>query len=175
MRGLLVQDRIWRGLGQAGRVLGTQCVLYRASGPADPLRDDNVVMKLHAAFAPPDGSWSKPVGYGQALWQGVFDGAYVRVGDFMRKTETRPGAADGGIWFVAAQQMHLPSLCVRASRIVELSRPAAPQAAGINTYGGGAPDGSEMLLSGWPASVLDGGSGGSYQADLRPHERRPRA
>jgi hypothetical protein len=165
MRAVRVQDRIWRGLGQGARVLGSACTLYRASGPNDPLRAGNVVMTLNAAFAPVRG-WERPAGYGQALWQGVFDGAYVRAGDYLRRAESRPGAADGGIWFVAAQQALLPSLCVRASRMVSFVRPAAPASAGINDYGGVGDGGSQILLNGWPASVLDAGGGGAYQANL---------
>lgn len=165
MRAFRVQDRAWRGLGQAARVLGAECLLYRASGPADPIQDANVVMKLHAAFVPTDSGWTSPPQFGHATWQGVFDGAYTRPWDFLRRRESRPGAGDGGIWFIAGQQLLLPSLCVRASRVVTLTRPAAPQAAGVNDYGGGA-DGSETLFSGWPAAVVDGKSGGAYQANL---------
>lgn len=165
-RALRVQDRIWRGQGQAGRVLGAECVLYRAAGPADPLQDANVVMKLHAAFVPAEGGWNASPGYGRATWEGIFDGAYAKPGDFLRRRETRAGAGDGGIWFLAAQPLLLPNLCVRATRIVDLQRPAAAQAAGVNDYGGGSTTGTTALLSGWPAAVLDAGSGGAYQADL---------
>lgn len=161
-----LQDRVWRGQGQAARVVGAECLLYRANGPADPIQDGNVVMKLHAAFVPATGGWDSPPAFGNAAWQGVFDGAYVRSWDFLRRRESAPGAGDGGIWFVAGQQLLLPSLCVRASRMVTLTRPAAALAAGVNEYGGANADGSQTLLSGWPAAVLDGRSGGAYQANL---------
>jgi hypothetical protein len=166
MRAPLLQDRIWRGLGQGARVLGAACTLYRAAGPDHPLRGNNVVMRLHAAFAPLKGGWDRPVPHGHPLWQGVFDGAYVRAGDYLHRAESRPGAADGGVWFVAALQPLLPALCVRASRVVDFSRPAAPASAGVNDYGGVGDSASEPLLSNWPASVLDAGAGGAYQANL---------
>jgi hypothetical protein len=153
-------------LGQGARVLGSSCTLYRASGPDDPLQQGNTVMTLSAAFVPLKRGWAGPAAHGHPLWQGVFDGAYVRAGDYLRRPESRPGAADGGIWFVAAQQALLPSLCVRASRVVDFTRPAAPASAGVNDYGGVGEGGNLALLGGWPASVLDAGGGGAYQANL---------
>lgn len=161
-----LQDRVRRGLGRAGRAVGTSCEVYRPTSTSLPLDSANLVMHLHAVFAPPEPNWAKPVGYGQAVWHGLFDAAYTRPGDYLVRYESRDGANDGGIWFIAAQQYFLPILCVRASRVVTIVRPAGAQAVGVNGYGGVLADVATTLLRGFPASLLDGGGGGQYQADL---------
>jgi hypothetical protein len=158
-------DRVQRGLGRAARATGTGCTLFRPHGAGDPLHPSHQLMILPASFAPPDGSWSKPVGYGQAIWHGLFDASYTSPGDYLVRRASRPGAGDGGVWFVAAQQPLLPPLCVKASRVVSLSRAANTLAAGVTGYGA-AEAATTALLTAWPASLLDSGTGGAAQADL---------
>jgi hypothetical protein len=166
MDGRLAADRAWRGLGRAARALGAPCRLYRPGGAAAPLREENFVMTLDAAFVPDRGGWGAPARYGEALWQGVFDAAYVRAGDYLLRAESRAGAGDGGVWLVASAAPLLPALCVRAQRVVDISRAAAPVAAGEGEYGGVGDGAREALLSGWPASLLDDAGNGAYQANL---------
>jgi hypothetical protein len=161
-----LQDRVSRGLGRAGLAIGASCEVYRPSTTSEPLESGNLVLRLHAAFAPPEPNWAKPVGYGQAIWHGLFDAAYTRPGDYLVRRESRDGAGDGGVWFIAAQQYLLPVLCVRASRVITITRPAGAQSVGVNGYGGILADVAATLLHGFPASVLDGGGGGRFQADL---------
>jgi hypothetical protein len=158
-------DRVQRGLGRAGRAMGADCGLFRPDGPGDPLAPSHRIMTLPAAFAPESGNWARPVGYGQALWQGLFDASYTRAGDYLLRPASRPGAGDGGVWFVAGRPPMLPPLCVRASRVVGLSRAANTLAAGVTGYGA-AEAGTTLLIAGWPASLLDSGTGGTAQADL---------
>ena len=158
-------DRVQRGLGRAGRAMGADCALYRPAGGGDPLAASNRLMTLPAAFAPESGGWEKPVGYGQAVWHGLFDASYTRAGDYLVRPASRPGAGDGGVWFIAAQQPMLPPLCVRASRVVGVNRAANALAAGVSGYGA-ADTGDAVLLMGWPASLLESGTGGAAQADL---------
>lgn len=160
-------DRVQLGLGRAGRVLGPSCEVFRpAAAQAAPLAEANRVMRLHVAFAPHGGTWKAPVGHGQALWDGLFDASYTRVGDYIVRRASASGVADGGIWFIAAQQPLLPPLCVRASRVVGFSRAPTASVAGIDVYGGVSGQGKVTVFSGWPASVLDAGGAGRYQADL---------
>lgn len=165
MGGARVADRIWRGQGRAARLLGARCDLYRPGGAVAPLDPANRVMALAAAFAPLSGR-DAPQRYGEALWRGVFDAAYVREGDYLRRPESRAGAGDGGVWLVASLAPLLPPLCVRASRVVDFWRSAAPDASGENLYGGVGAVGQQTLLSGWPASVLEEAGSGAYQANL---------
>jgi hypothetical protein len=161
-----LQDCVSRGIGRAARAMGASCAVYRPVAIDTALDSANLVMHLHAAFAPPDANWSRPVGYGQAIWHGLFDAAYTRPGDYLVRRETREGASDGGIWFIAAQQYLLPTICIRASRLVTLTRPSGAQAVGVNSYGGVLADAATTLLHNFPASLLDAGGGGSALGTL---------
>ena len=161
-----LQDVVHRGLGRAGRAVGQWCEAYRASGPEAPLATRNRFLRLQAGFTPPDGRFGRPVMHGQLFWHGIFDAAYTRPGDYLLRRETRRGAADGGVWFIAAQQKLVPVLCVRATRVVDFSRPAAPQYPGAASYSGSLPGEELVLLRGWPVGVSQAGSDGTGQADL---------
>lgn len=145
-----VQDSVHRGLGRAGRVVGDWCEVLRPDGPALPMAASRLVLRMPAAFSAPDGRFARPVGHGQVYWHGVFDAAYTKVGDYIRR-------GDGAVWFIAAQQRLLPVLCVRATRVVDVLRPGGPEAPGLAPYGGGAAP--EAVLRGWPAGILPGGGG----------------
>lgn len=115
-------------------------------------------LRLPAVFLPPDGSIVRSVAYGSALWQGVFDAAYTRVGDYLVQSSD--------IWFVAAQQSLLPVLCVKATRVVSFARLPPSTSTGVNGYGGVTPATNLPLLTNWPASVLGASGGGTPTADL---------
>jgi hypothetical protein len=149
--GAAVPDLIRRGLGVAARAVGDWCDLFRATGPSDPTAPANRILRLPAAFASPHG-FEVPVDYGDALWEGYFDAAYTKAGDYLRGRD--------GMFFVASQPRLGPVLCVRTNRVIGLSRPAAPLAGGINRYVGVLPATAVPLLNGWPASVLAAGGGG---------------
>jgi hypothetical protein len=142
-----LQDRVHWGLNVAARTIGARTDAYRPSGISDPLAPANRFLRLHAAFSAPDGKFSRANAFGAALWYGVFDAAYTRPGDYLVQRNR--------IWFVAAQQQLLPTLCVSTNRMVSFWRPAAPSNTGVNDYGGATPATNTLLLSNWPASVLD--------------------
>lgn len=157
---------IQRGLGRAAMTLGDWCDAYRPDGAGDPLDVRHRFMRLQASFSLPGTPFMSPAGYGQATWWGVFDAAYTRAGDYIVRPESRRGAADGGVWFVAAQQPLLPVLCVRASRVVTLARPQAPGAPGVNGYGGVSLATATKLLTEWPASMMSMRGDGLDRAGL---------
>lgn len=142
------EDLVSRGLGRAARAMGRWCEAFRPAGPEMPLAPVRRFLRLQAVFAPVDGRFGQPVGYGEACWSGLFDSAYSRVGDYIRRD-------DGAIWFVASQQPMLPVLCVRTTRVVSLSRPAAALLPGADAYGGVRRSAAVPLLNSWPACVLD--------------------
>jgi hypothetical protein len=152
--GAHVPDLIRRGLGLAARGAGDWCDLYRARSSASPVTPANRIMRLPAAFVN-TGNPAAPVGYGEATWNGIFDAAYTQAGDYL-------GGRDG-LFFIASQPRLGPILCVKTTRVLTFSRPAAPQAAGLDRYGGVRVAETEVLLDAWPASVLarsrDGGRG----------------
>jgi len=153
-----LQDRIHRGLNAAARAIGANTDAYRPSGLIEPLAPVNRFLRLHAAFTAVDGKFKHPNGYGEAIWYGVFDAAYTRLGDYLVQEHT--------IWFVAAKQRLLPVLCVQTNRMVSFSRPAAPMSTGVNTYGGTTTDTNVPLLTNWPASVLGDSGHGHPNTDL---------
>jgi len=165
MTGAAIADAMRRGAGRMGSALGAWCDAYRPDGPHQPLAAANRFMKLQAFFEPP-GRRAHPPEYGAAGWWGSFDAAYTRPGDYLVRRESRPGAGDGGVWFIAAQEPMLPVLCVRASRVVDIARPPGATVSGVNSYGGVARTTAVALLSQWPASVLAAGGQGLAPADL---------
>lgn len=146
-----LQDRIARGMGAAARHIGQPYDAFRPAPSGSPLAMTNRYLRLPAAFNAEDPHFKKPTGYGRATWFGIFDSAYTRVGDYL--------SGPGGIFFIAAQQPLLPSLCVLTNRVLTLSRPATPTAPGLNGYGGVLHSAATPLLTAWPAAVLTAGSG----------------
>ena len=144
------QDAVHRGLGRAARVVGDWCEVFRPDGPELPMASGRMVLRMPAVFSAPDGRFGRPVGHGQVYWHGVFDAAYTRVGDYVRR-------GDGAVWFIAGQQKLLPMLCVRASRVADVLRGAGPEAPGLAPYGGGVAP--VVVLRGWPVGVVAGGGG----------------
>ena len=153
------QDAVHRGLGRAGRVVGEWCEVFRPDGPGQPMAPRCRVLRMPAAFSAPDGKFARPVGHGQVYWHGIFDAAYTRVGDYIRR-------GDGAVWFIAAQQALMPVLCVRATRVVEVRRPEGPERPGLAPYGGMVESGAGELLRAWPAGVVAAGGAGVAASDL---------
>jgi hypothetical protein len=160
-----IQDRIRWGLNVAARTIGTTTDAYRPSGIAAPIAAENRFLRFHAAFSAPDNRFLKPNGYGSAIWHGVFDAIYTRVGDYL--------VQNNNIWFIAAQQDLLPVLCVKADRVVSFSRSNAPSTTGINSYSGVTTDTNTRLLTDWPVSILGVGGSGQPTADLPSDQSVP--
>ncbi len=153
-----IQDRISWGLNIAARSIGTTTDAYRPSGVSDPLLPTHRFLRLHAAFCNVLGGFERANTYDHPLWNGIFDSAYTRIGDYLVQR--------GGTWFIASQQALMPILCVHTDRIVSFTRPAAPTASGVNTYGGVTVATNTPLLTNWPASVRAASPAGIPSADL---------
>jgi hypothetical protein len=164
MRAERLEDIIRRGLGKAAGVAGQECDAFRPSSSASPLVSTNRFLRLRAAFVQPGAT--RALAYGEAAWEGIFDAAYTRPGDYLVR------AWDGAVWFVAAQEKLAPVMCVRAERVVTFARPGAATAAGVNSYGGVTASAAVTLLQDWPASVLTNGGAGMALAKL-PGDVRP--
>ena len=146
-----LQDYIARGLGTAARHIGACYDAFRSTSAMQPLAPANRYLRLQAAFDAEDPEFKRPAGYGRSAWFGIFDSAYTQPGDYL--------SGPSGVFFIAAQQPLLPSLCILTNRTLMVSRPAAPATPGLNRYGGVLRANATSLLSGWPASVLTAGSG----------------
>ena len=158
-----LQDRISRGLGAAARATGFFYDAYRPSEPGEPLAPENRFLRLPALFNARDPRFGQASSYGRPCWFGVFDSAYTRPGDYL--------VGPGGTFFIAAQEHLLPPLCVLTNATVTVARPAAAGKPGLNGYGGTTHAGARTpLLSGWRASLLAAGSGGTA---ILPSDGRP--
>ena len=146
-----LQDRIARGLGTAARHIGTEYDAYRPLTAQNPLAPEHRYLRLSAAFSDESLSFRRPMAYGHATWSGIFDTAYTKPGDYL--------AGPAGVFFIAAQQSLLPAICVLSTSTITISRPAAPAAAGVNSYGGLLTTTALPVLTAWPASILFAGSG----------------
>ena len=146
-----LQDRIDRGLGAAARHIGAEYDAYRPKSADNPLAPENRFLRLPAAFTDENLSFRRPILYGRATWSGIFDRAYTRPGDYL--------AGPAGTFFIAVQQSLLPAVCVLTNATIAVTRPAAPAAAGVNSYGGLLPSTATPVLTGWPASILFAGAG----------------
>lgn len=152
-----LQDRISWGMNVAARTLGMPTDAFRPAGTADPLSPANRFLRLHAAFTG-KANQARAVAYGEMMWDGIFDAAYTRPGDYLVRED--------GTWFIAAQQSLLSILCVHANRVVSFSRQGPQSVAGVNTYGGLTASTRIPLLTNWPAGMVNASSGGKPEAGL---------
>jgi len=150
MRERTLSARVWHGLGMAARATGEATDAYRPLDTADPLRLTNRYLRLPAAFNRPHIRVVRAGGYGEALWEGVFDATYTRPGDYLLR-------ADGAIWFVAAQLPMQAPLCVRTLRRLSFL------SAGEASYGGVTSGTASSVLTGWPAAMATSDAKGQIE------------
>jgi hypothetical protein len=146
MRERTLSAKVWHGLGMAARATGEKTDAYRPTDTTDPLRLTNRYLQLPAAFNRPRIRAVRASGYGEALWEGVFDATYTQPGDYLVR-------ADGAIWFVAAQLPMQAPLCMQTLRKLSFQRPSGPVSAGANSYGGVTSSTASSVLTGWPAAM----------------------
>ena len=121
----------------------------------------DIKMTLNAC----DMKYSKPNVYGKSTWYGIFDGTLAQPFDYFEGVE--------GIFFVAAMQQLLPILMVSCNRTVNVLRPSMETGPGAIGYGGDT-DGNEVpLMTGWPASVLQGSKGEKNDVGLPGDTKNP--
>lgn len=153
-----LQNHIYKGYGKAAQRLGLPNVVSRPLLAADPLA--NVIGTLLCSFNAEDWKYIKASKYGRPTWFGLFDATTTRAGDYL--------VGPQGTFFIAAQQLHLSVLCVECNRRVAMIRSVAVgPAVGAQGYSGacasegltvlGDIDSNGCMVSGWPASILQGG------------------
>lgn len=160
MNGAELQDRLQRAAGRTAAIAGASCDLFRPAGAMHPLATANRILRLPAAFLPLGGGFRRPVTQAQPLWEGLFDSSYTRPGDILRRS------TDGAIFFIAAQQPLLPVLCVRALRMVTMTRPLTANMAGLNIYGGVVAATETTIAEAWPAAMTPLSASGTSQAGI---------
>jgi len=139
-----LQDRVYRAQGLAARAIGQPTHAFRPAGSAAPLAPENRFLRLPASFHRPGGYGARPR-HGDPMWQGLFDAAYTRPGDYLVQEED--------VYFVVAQPHLGRVLCAKTNRVVHVSRPAALALVGANPYAGGDRARDAQVLVSWPASM----------------------
>lgn len=159
-----LNDRVARGMGQAAFRIGEGYDVFRPRDAVNPLARANLLLRLNIAFHGEDKDWHRSARYGQPLWFAIHDTAYTLAGDYLRGPR--------GIFFIAAQPPMLPTVCVLTNRTLRFSRAEGAQQPGNNGYGGVTQHAEQLLLDGWPASVLTA-SAGAHAGGALPGEPGP--
>jgi hypothetical protein len=164
MNGIKLQDHLYSASGRTARFIGRSADAFRPQNAFTPLEPQNRFLRLPATFLAAKGRESQIVSYGVAIWQGIFDGSYTRIGDYL--------VLETATFFIASQEPLLPILCVRTNRVISIRRPNMQTHVAANPYGGYTSSASVILMTGWPASVLGENTLGSSQAGL-PTDQSP--
>lgn len=143
-----IDDAIRRGAGTAARIVGEFYVLHRPEGTGSPVRSGTARMRLPAHFL---AQRSAMPSHGHPTFQGVFDSAYARTGDYL--------VGETATYFVASRLWLEPVVCVRATRLASFARAPGQSVGGLGSYGGLVRAVTQIMLTGWPASVIEGGEG----------------
>lgn len=165
MDGATIQAKLYAGYAKAARVIGTTYHHYRPSGVSNPIASGNRMADMPVSLNADDPTYARPNVYGKATWYGICDGAQLRVGDYIVGIE--------GTLFVAALQQLLPIFMVDCNRTITIARPQQQTGVGALGYGGTTPDNETALMTGWPASVLQGTKGEKNEVALPGDSRSP--
>jgi hypothetical protein len=156
---------------QVAAVLGVPFAQYRPAGAGAVLTTGNLQGtvpvwitaddKLMAAKALPEKT-------SRAF--AAFDPAVVRVADYLVGAMWAGGQTD--TWFVQSMDLPAPISVVRCNRVLTFSRPGSPPP-GASFYGGDNTATEAVLLTAWPASVMQGTKGQTAATNLPGDDRLP--
>lgn len=159
-----LQSKVYAGYAKAAKRIGPTFNLFRPADPLAPLLSGPVTT-LNASFNAEDMTYSRPNKYGKPTWFCLVDGSQVRVGDYLiNATQT---------FFLAAMQPILPILAVDCNRTINVLRPQQQTGVGAVGYGGDIDSNETALMTGWPASVLQGTKGEKNEVNLPGDVRNP--
>ncbi len=160
MDGAAIQAKIYAGYAKTASYIGAAHTQYRPASALAPLAAPLGTLAAHFRM---DQAFARTQAYGKPLWMLYADGAQLAPGDYL------VGAV--ATYFVAAMPPLLPIAAVQCNRQIVVTRPVSGGAAGAQGYGGEA--GSETLLAGWPAAVLQGTKGERPDLGLPTDVRAP--
>lgn len=167
MDGVTLQGKIYAGYAKAALRLGLLCSQYRPTSALTPaIAGGNLVRTLQASFNAEDFGYGKPNKYGKATWYCLADGALLRPSDYL----VRP---DGTPFFIAGMQPLLPIFAVECNRTIKVLRPQQQTGVGAQGYGGDTAANETLLVSQFPASILQGSRGEKSQVNLPGDVRNP--
>jgi hypothetical protein len=164
MDGAFLQSKIYYGYAKSAQYIGTPFNQFRPTSATNPVAGAPIAT-LNASFNAQDMKYSKPNPYAKPLWFALVDGRLTAVGDYLI------GAS--GTFFIAAMQPLLPILAVECNRTINVLRPQQLAGTGTVGYGGDTVANETVLMTGWPASVLQGTKGEKGDTDLPGDVRNP--
>ncbi len=163
MNSAIIQTQIYKGYGAAAAVLGSVYSQYRPTNALAPI--GAAIATPNVAFNAEDMQFKRPSKYGKPTWFALFDASAAQVGDYLVGGE--------GAFFIAAMQLMLPVLVVSCNRTIAVSRPQQQTGIGAVSYGGNTVAAETPLMTGWPASVLQGTKGEKSDVALPGDTRTP--
>ncbi|KVC81389.1 hypothetical protein [Burkholderia ubonensis] len=160
-----LQNRIYKGYGKAALRIGPIYSQYRPTSASNPIASGTLLGTLNASFNAMDMTYGRPNVYGKALWYALVDGTQTKIGDYLINAAQT--------FFIAAMQQTLPILAVECNRTLNVLRPFQQSGVGATGYGGDTAAGETPLMTGWPASVLQGTKGEKNEVNLPGDVRNP--
>jgi hypothetical protein len=156
-----LQTKIYSGYGKAALRIGYSFDIYRAATAANPIATPNKVGAVLAAFnpGPTAQAFAKAGGHKDAVWNGIFDGTTIDVGDYLKR-------AGHETYFVVAMQDLQPILCVLCNRTLNIVRPQGPAGLGALGYSGTVAATEQVVMTAWPGNVTYTQKGRSTEAGL---------
>jgi hypothetical protein len=152
MDGLTLQDRVYYGYAKSAQYIGLPFAQYRPTGATNPLSASPLNAALLASFNAQDMKYGKANKYGNPVWFCLADGRVLQVFDYL--------VGPGKTFYIAAMQPLLPILAVECNTVINVSRPQLQtQVGGITDYEGTTAANETPLMTGFPASVLQGSKG----------------
>lgn len=162
MDGAKLQSKVYSGYAKAAQRIGLPYDVHRPVNALDPLANKVATLPAHFRAGVTYETANK---YGVAAWYGTLDGTQVAVGDYL--------VGPQGTFFIAAKQALLPILIVECNRTLSIKRPQQQTGVGAAGYGGNTLSNETPLMSGWPASVLQGTKGEKNETNLPGDVRTP--
>lgn len=163
MDSVKLQKKVYSGYAKAALRIGPIFNLYRPTDPLAPI--SSPIASLNASFNAEDMTYGRPNKYGKPTWFCLVDGTQTQVGDYLIN--------DDKTYFIAAQQTILPILAVDCNRTINVLRPQQQMGEGLLGYGGDTDENETPLMTGWPASVLQGTKGEKGEVNLPGDVRNP--
>lgn len=146
MEGAAIWAKVWQGYGKAALYTGASYTQYRPTSAFMPMAA--AYGTQYAIFDAGNYVFAAPQEYAKATWRALVDGRYTQPFDIL--------TGISGTYFIASQDPLLPIFAVRCNEIVDVWRPATNPGMGAIGYGGDAEETRVAVMTGWPASILQG-------------------
>ena len=154
-----IQAATNRGLAKVASAVGVSCSWYRPSGTGAAIVSGNLQGTLNVAFdTSPTLAMNRPRDRQKPEgWYAACDLTNIAIGDYLvSPTDT---------FFVTALDPFRPARLVQCNQTIFVGRPSG-SAPGSTYYGGAIASHLTALLTGWPASVVQGTKGNQSEVQI---------